>query len=253
MKNLFPGSVFLALGCWVALVAVAPPASAADPFQVAYFQSYPPFSFVEDGRMRGLFVDLLDEAFRRLGVPVLHSGHPWKLAQQRVERGEVDAFVTVPTDERRRYTDVSTEALLVSPFHVFVGAGNPALPKIRAAKSLADLKGLRVVDYTGDGWGTEHLTGLEVTIVAQLDHALQALVSDRADVFVQSAEATRFAIKQLHMHGKIVEVPTTLGSVPFRICLGKNSPHRALLPKIDEAIRAMRRDGKMAEIEAKYR
>jgi polar amino acid transport system substrate-binding protein len=72
-----------------------------------YFR-YPPLSWEVNGKVRGILVDVLNEALQnRMGIKVTHHEFPWKRAQLMVRYGNADRFTTAPTPERREYTDVS--------------------------------------------------------------------------------------------------------------------------------------------------
>lgn len=90
-------------GClWGLLLAASPQAVAVSSLNMVYFDDFAPYSWRdEEGKMRGLMVDVMDRVGLELGVQVHHEGYPWLRAQKLVRAGQADGFVTVPTRARR--------------------------------------------------------------------------------------------------------------------------------------------------------
>jgi polar amino acid transport system substrate-binding protein len=88
---------------------------------IVYFDDYRPFSWKDDkGQMQGILPDILTEVIqKRMGISLEHRGYPWARSQDMVRSGEADAFCTVPTDERRQYANVSSEAVLQNQVTIY--------------------------------------------------------------------------------------------------------------------------------------
>ena len=72
--------------------------------RVGYFDRYWPFSQRgDDGAMTGLLIESLDAIAHSANLLLEHAGYPWARTQAMVERGELDAFCTVPTQGRSEY------------------------------------------------------------------------------------------------------------------------------------------------------
>ncbi|MCP4023872.1 MAG: transporter substrate-binding domain-containing protein, partial [Desulfobacteraceae bacterium] len=94
----------------IAIVLFCTPAFAQKPIKIVYFENFAPFSWKENNQMHGILIDVLTEAIQeRIKIGLLHEGYPWARAQSMVRTGKADAFVTVPTPERRAYTEISSE------------------------------------------------------------------------------------------------------------------------------------------------
>ncbi len=225
---------------------------AQDTLKMVYFDNFLPSSWMENGQMQGILIDVSNEIFNRLNISVTHRGYPWARAQLYVKVGEADAFISVPTPERRTYTEISKEPVIFLTVSLFTKAGNPKIEQLKKVKKVSDLSAFKIVGYIGDGWGKNNLKGMRVQWVPKLDQALSMLKIGRADVLVQSTQVVQYTIKKMGLSDQIVEVSDPLVSVPMHFCIGKKSPFRNRLSQIDETIRQMKRDGVMLKITGAY-
>ncbi len=228
--------------------------SAQEPMKLNYL-NFAPFSWKDaDGRMRGIFIDVHDEALgKRMKISVTHTEYPWRRAQFMVERGEADAFTTVPTPKRRKYAEISGESVVVSDIILFANRENPKVGEFGKIRKISDLKGFRLVDYIGNGWAKKNLTGFDVVWGNGISQVLKALAAGRGDLFIHPVHVTVHNIKKLGLQKQILKIPNVIESVSFNLCIGKKSSHVNILSEFDETIREMRKDGTLQEIYDKYR
>ncbi|HYC05810.1 MAG TPA: transporter substrate-binding domain-containing protein [Azospirillaceae bacterium] len=224
---------------------------AADPvLRLAYFHDFPPFTWEdEQGRMRGMFIDLIDEALqRRVGLRLEHIGRPWARAQAMVRGGEADAFCTVPTPERLAYTIPSAEPVMRAPIRIFTALRGARLADLQAVSGIEGLKGFRIATYAGSGWVRENLVNRDLALVEAPDvaSALKLVARGRADAVVETAPVLRHRMRQLGLEGEITELKPVLDTIPFHLCIAKNSPHLGKLSAFDAAMKTMVKDGTYA-------
>jgi len=245
MKKLF----FLLIIAFIPTTALA-----QSPLKLVYFQNYAPFSWKVNTQMHGILIDVLNEAIEvRMGIPVSHGGYPWKRAQLMVRWNEADAFATVPTPERRAYTEISTEPVVLATITMFIRKGNPEIEELKKVRTVSDLKPFKLGHYIGSGWAKKNLVDLNVSWSPKLDHVLAKLNEGRIDVFVDTSQVVRYNIKKLGYQDRIIELPNIIDSAPFRLCIGKKSSYVNILSKFDEIIKEMKKDGKLQEIYDNYK
>ncbi|GAK59144.1 amino acid ABC transporter substrate-binding protein, PAAT family [Candidatus Vecturithrix granuli] len=252
MKYLKTGIILL---MWIpVLIALSAYAQEGQVMQLVYFNDYAPFSWEnEQKQMQGILIDVLTEALQnRMKISVSHTGYPWKRAQHLVQQGEADAFCTVPTEERRTYTEVSHEPVIVATFTVFVRTDHPKLEQISMIKTLADLKEYTLGHFLGAGWAQQNLEGMDVKWASDLEAVLYNLAKGRFDLHPGASQVVRFTIKQLGLKQQIAEIPTVLDSQPFSLCIGKLSPFVNILPKFDQTLQEMKADGTLQQIYEQY-
>ena len=62
------------------IVCLQLPAGAAVAETLLFYDQYPPFSYKEDNKIKGLFVDVMKKAFARMNTNVEISSYPFKRA-----------------------------------------------------------------------------------------------------------------------------------------------------------------------------
>lgn len=241
------------LGAWAACTRPQVHASASAPLRLVYFDSFAPFSQrQDDGRMGGIFIDIMNELLgRRLGLRLQHEGYPWARAQQMVRQGEADGFVTVPTPERLAYTVASQEWVTQGRFTMFVRRSDLTLrERLNQAQGVESLHGLRLGSYLGNGWVKSRFAGKdwELSFATSRGHALRMLAAGRFDVLVDSSNATQAALKAAGLDEDIVELAPVLESSETRLMLALGSSHVNKLPQIDAMLRRMKSDGSLARL-----
>lgn len=229
--------------------------SETDLMNIAYFNNYPPFSWDNGDGMQGLLIDILTEVFdKRMGIKTSHTGYPWTRAQMLVEQGQADAFCTVPTAERRRYTEVSEELTVLATFTFFVRKGAEINTELSQVQSLNDLKKFRVGHYIGSGWAKKNLKGkvLHLEEAPSLDGVLFMLTAGRVDTVIDTSQVVRYRVKQLGLEGSIEELPQVLDHSPFSLCIGKKSPFVSQLSLFNEHMRELRESDLYTNIVNRY-
>lgn len=221
--------------------------------KIVYFENYPPYSWLENGKMRGMLVDMATEAFeKRMGIKVKHEGYPWERAQQMVKNGEADAFITIPTPDRLEYTIASREPVVIATFKPFTWADNPIIPDVSKARKLSDLKKYKHGTYIGAGWARQKLTGMDVEWFANLDVCLSALKAERFDLIIDSIHVLRYNIKKLGLQKDIVEIPWVVERVPWTLCISKKSDMASSMTEFEKTMKSMRKDGSWRRIINRY-
>lgn len=238
-----------------AILAISTAACGQEKMRMTYFNNFPPFSWsAEDGTMKGILVDVMDELVGTgMGIPLSHQGFPWARAQQMVKEGDADGFVTVPTPARREYTDVGKEDVIMSKMVIFVKKGSGKSGEIRAAKGLSDLKDFSIIDYVGNGWGDRNLEGFKRHLAPKMDNVFQMLVGDRGDLCITDSVVGWYTLKRLGLQDQVEEMPLVLDQVPFVLCVGKGSKFSGVVEKLDAALKEAKAAGKLQEIYDRYR
>jgi len=218
------------------------------------FLEYPPYCWQDsEGQAKGIYIDIIEEVIHdRMEIPVVYHEYSWDVAQQLVKDGMADAFITVPTPERRLYTDISNEPLLSDVSVIFTQRNNEKLNEIKKITSISELKNFQLLDYTGSGWAKENLTDCKIEWLPDMKEVLLELASGKGDIFVQTSLLTKYNIKALNLEDEIIEIPTPLDQIHFNLCIGKNSSYVHILPDFDKIIKEMKEDGTLQKIINKY-
>lgn len=236
------------------LVVGAWPALAGEPLRIVYYENFEPYSWKQDGRTRGILIDVLEEALNhRLGIAVSHESYPWERAQDMVRQGLADAYTTVPTPARLEFSDAGSRTVTNVTFTMFVSASNPRLAELRRVRSLEELKAFTLGAYTGSGWSKKNLVDQNVFWAPRMENVLEMLVNGRFDGFIDVSQAVRYYVAKLGYTGRILELPHVYEASEFNFFIGKKSRHRDLLPRVDAVLDAMHKDGTWQRIHDQYR
>jgi len=221
-----------------------------EPIKLVYFHDFQPYSWEDNHRkMHGILIDILTEALQnRMKIPVIHKGYPWARAQMNVRFGSADAFATVPTDERRRYTNISKTPIVVPKFTIFTNISNPKLNELKKVKSLSDLKTFNLVHYIGSGWAKKNFKDSNIHWLPTMKDALKLLTNKKFDAFIDVSQVIKFNIKKYKYSDRIIEIPNVLDSSSFHFCVGKKSKYADIMPEFDKVINQMIKDGTLQKI-----
>ncbi len=245
----------------ILLFALVSPVLSEEAFFVADdIDAAPYISANTDKKPVGIFYDIIRGALRRMGVSLKYEVFPWKRAQLLVQQKQADALVTIPTPERLEYLVPSQEPVFVMKYKIFTQHENPNLARIKAIKTLADLEGLLIVDYIGDGWAEKNLRQFGVDWSPNLTSACKKIAAHRGDVFLQDEMMVLHAIRNLKDKGvyseldldSIISFDAPVAQIGFHLLIHKESKFLKLLSEFDETIRAMRKDGELEIIRGRW-
>jgi len=227
--------------------------SAEKIFRLSH-DDYKPFHWYDKDTQetKGVFIDMIEEILgNRLGYEIVYTEYPWKRAQLQVHNGEEDAYITTPTPERLKYTEVGEKPLIIMQKAVFTYSNNPKIELLRNIKNFEDLRQFKVLDYLGNGWGKKRLveeTGISPDYSPSIDSVLKKLAAKRGDIFIEDSTIVNYNMRILGLSNEIVELPVVLEATEFKLCVSKKSSFKNDINKIDKIISDMIKDGSLARI-----
>lgn len=217
-----------------------------------------PYNCEPGSERPGYLVDVLREVFAPLGVTVRYRVMPWKRALYETERGRIDAALGAVAGDRGNNI-IGREPLGV----------NETVLVVRRAQGLEyrrpqDLSGLTigvVADYSYDSEGpldrylakraaTED--GIYVVRRQQpLASLLAMLTSNRIDVFPENRYVVVHALAELGYDDDVKLLETGVGDSVY-IAFTPDERGRQRLKLLDQGVRALRADGRLRAIMARY-
>ncbi len=219
-------------------------------------ESYIPYGYEENGAVKGVAVDVVNEAFRRIGYTVELKMLPWTRSLQMVEDGDTDGiFCAFYSDERAVFMDYLKEPLAYEAQYCYTLKDSP----VAFDGTLESLKPYRIGViqdwYYGDAFDEALKNGaFHVESVTDLSINIQKLLDGRIDVIVNPRLSTLYYLKQMKIQDRVVEQ-----AVPFReptaLYLGftkKRLVDPALRRDLEAELAEMKADGTYQEIVDQY-
>lgn len=189
----------------------------------------------------GYFPNLVHELERRTGYKITMTLSPYARIDHELESGLQDCTVVIITKERSRIAKVG-EQVSSHPLGVIARKGVPL-------HSYADLKSLSISvlrgadilpKFDGDSslkkeFDTDYVTGL-----LKISHK-------RVDAVAGSIPTIRFLAQQKGLADTLGD-NLVLNDVPISLQCSNRSKHLADMPKLNQAIKAMRTDGTLDKL-----
>ena len=112
----------MSMSLWMLLVMQA---VAEQPLEIAT-TNFPPFVYEEQGKMKGIDVDILTEVFARMQQPINIRLYPFARAVNMIKEGQADAIFPFGKDaEREQFAHYPSEVLFEMSVSLFVRKDSP--------------------------------------------------------------------------------------------------------------------------------
>ncbi|MGD9200267.1 MAG: transporter substrate-binding domain-containing protein [Chitinispirillia bacterium] len=225
-------------------------------FRLAH-DDYKPYHWLDkNNRSVGIFIDICEEVFKKLGCDVVCTQYPWARAQKEVNEGVDDAYISTPTPIRLKHIVPVEESFVVMDKTLFTYVGHPKIEGLKKIQKLSELKDYKILDYLGNGWAKKTLIdemGFKIDFAPTVDNVLQKLTARRGDVFIEDPKLVHFNAKMLGLSSKIVELPAVFESTNFNLCVSKKSEFKKEIQKISDVLREIKKDGTFDKILQKWK
>lgn len=234
----------------VALVfaSVAP---AVETNMLVVFEDYPPYEYQENGVAKGRNIELIREAFRRMGLVPEFEPRPWKRGIYELKTGEILALASgFKNAEREEFAYFPSEPLFKEEVMVVTRKGSGL-----KVSSLEDLRPLSIGTVRSYVYGKEFdsMTGLNISPSRSNTQLLNRLFENRLDVIIANkAVVSHIAKKTNRLYD--IDFLYEITSEPLYLFFSKAWGERARLlsEKFGEAIKSMKRDGTYSRIESHF-
>lgn len=229
-------------------------ARATSDIEVAIAANNAPFSWREGDVLRGIDVDTVREAAKRLDIDVEFLVYPWKRMMLSVKNGAVDAGATAfYRKDREEFAIYSKIPLRIVQFNAFVHKDSSL-----NYQSPTSLAGLSVSKIRGYAVGSTFDQALEKKIfgvheLSSADKALQMLARKRFEVFVNNEIVTKYRSLKLGLNNviKMLNPPVSSGEKVFLIFSKlKHAPE--FVARFDTVLQSMVYDGTLSSIIQHY-
>ena len=222
-------------------------AESPTPLRLATVDNFPPFSYMENGNLAGIDIDLVHEMARRINISVQIQAYPWARVMSSVKSGEFDgAFAAFETAERQAFC-LYVGVLHVEEFYLFVRKDNAFV-----YTQIPDLYGKRVgIDrgvYVGEAFeravNDGRITLEEVNDMGMIN--IRKLNAGRIDAVIGDLGVMSYHLKLLGLEQRIVALQPIREPTPAYLVLSKLSKLKnkvELQNRMSKALHDMWNDG----------
>lgn len=219
-------------------------------FVLGLDDSFPPMGFRdENGNIVGFDVDIAKEVCNRLGIELKLQPINWDAKEQELNSGKIDCIWNGFTiTEERQKNLLFTEPYMNNRQVLIVNSGSPF-------KTKTDLKGKRLGLQAGssaaDALNSAPDFKAELQEVVEFDDNMMALMDlekGGVDVVLMDEIVARFYIQNKNKQYRVLD--EELAKEDYGIGFRKND--QKLMEKIQDTLREMAKDGKLAEISTKW-
>lgn len=249
MRTLSQLSIHFCLLC--GLILLANVAHAENRKMVIHFEEYPPYEYTEDGEVKGINMDLMKEAFKRMDIKLSFKPMPWKRGVYELQNGGIVCLASgFKTPEREVYTFFPSEPLAMENVVVVTSAVSGV-----EITSLEDLRGLTigVVREYAYGHDFDSMLGLNKIEATSNNQLLKMLLSQRMDVAIMNKAVARFLAKKI---GKLAHIKFIydVNSEPLYLLFSRARGFEAadMARRFSKELKGMREDGTFATIQMRY-
>lgn len=255
LNGLRHGAVFLLASA----IAMSSQAAGNTSIRFAMTESPPLATFAPDtaSRIKGLYPDILDDILtRRMGLKWTGTLVPWKRAQQEVQTGTADIFITVSSEERKTYAIPSSRPVFEEYLHVYTYKDHPKIREIRKIKTADDIRRLGLIPVTniGNNWHQENIDshGIKTRYVPAEESLAKFLAARRADIMIETPLTMDPKIDSLGLAQQVEKTPARFGPISFYLLVGKKSLLSSSMRTLDQAVEQFIRDGTRERLAAKH-
>ncbi len=216
---------------------------------------YPPYQYQEGNEVKGMVVDIVREAFKRLKMDTQIRLNAWPRSLAMVKDGHADAiFTAYKNPERETFLDYSATVLMPQEVVLFVSKDSD-IEYDGNLKSLANYRiGIvRDISY-GSTFDEERMKGTfkKISEATNLEQNVKKFQSGRVDILISNKYTALSMFKQLGLTGQFKELSQTVQSVPSYIAFSKANNLAGLRDRFDTVLQDMMSDGTYQTIVKAY-
>ncbi len=217
--------------------------------------SYPPNEIMENGKLSGVHVDLVEAAARTLNVTVHFRSYPWKRALSMVRQGTADAVTyAARTPEREAYAVFLNGNILSRTTFAFFVLSQKA-HEIRYLGNLEDLRDFRIGTVLGYTYpdAFNRADFLQKDMGALSDEVLlKKLLHNRFDMAIGDQAIMRYLLHRMKCPEKVTFLKPNFTPIPSYIAFSRAAGREKLAERFARALTALRKAGDVEKIRTRY-
>ena len=227
-----------------------PVAFAEGPVRLVTF-SFPPYIYAEAGKPAGVLVEVVNEAFTRMGQPIFIEIMPTGRAWNMYVSGVVDGSFTMKMTAERKTTMLFTRVPLVTQDYVFFARKGSGIRFNGDLASVADFRIGSTISLTyGEKFDRAVKSGVikKVEPLPTLEQNFRKLLADRVSLVISSRLVALDVLKSMNLLDQVEVAGPPIESLPAYLVFKLDAEHEEIAKKFDQAMGAMQKDGTIARI-----
>ncbi len=247
----------LTFSFWLILMVITSTMYAAEIKTVHFVEesNWPPFTPNVEGKVtHGLSYELMKEIFSRLNIEVELELFPQKRMLYYLEKGLRDGATVISKNaERMKYIDYSESIFLKLGLLYYRSNREPPLEW----QTYSDLSGLTIGIIAGHNYGNEFNDAvkknkIQVETVISIENNFKKIIRNRIDALLCIQLTAQSLLKNPEYQGKIIPASKPYYEKNYYIGFSKFTKAKVLIPKVNQVIRQMKKDGSLKRILAQY-
>ncbi len=215
---------------------------------------FPPFSYEENGIIKGMDVDTVKEMAKRLNIDVKIELKPWKRVLTLTELGKRDgAFSCFKTADRQKFA-LYTAPVNYSTYSIFVKKG-----KEFNFTSITDLYGKFFGKNRGLAVSEEFDKAVKegkISVAEVSSNLVDLAMLNRYELFVDNLLLTQYQLKKKNLIGQIRPLPKPVtkarGAYLIISKVAAIKDKESLVKKMTRVLKEIHSDGTIQKIQDKY-
>lgn len=218
------------------------------PVMQFFCQDFPPFTYEEEGVLKGPFIDIAHHLARRIDVEAEILLLPWRRALQRARLGEGQVLLAIGWSLERSSWLYYSDPLVETEYGFFVRRADPLL-----YLGPVDMKGYTVSVYGPSNTSqrlkelVEGFSDIEIDLLPDDTAAFQNLAQGRVDAVFSNRDVGFVMARRLGIASRI-RYAGRAQSLSYYIGFLKEEVSLSLFRRCNEALRAMKEDGSLEKI-----
>jgi len=216
---------------------------------------YPPYEFLEDGEVKGVAVEIVQEVFKRMSMPINIALYSWDRSLDMIKKGAADAIFTIfKNPERETFLDYSHEVLIPQVVSLFVTKdSNIVFDGDLNKLSMYTFGVVHKVSYGSifdDAVKNGVIQSIETSETGEEN--MKKLLQGRCDILVSNRYGALDIVKRMNNMDQVKELTPAIQSVPSYIAFSKKRCLTSLRDEYDIILKNMKDDGTYNKIITTY-
>ncbi len=207
---------------------------------------YPPYEYKENGKIKGIVVNIVRESFRRLKQPIKIKILPWVRGISYIKDGKIDGLFTMfKNHKREKFIDYHNEVLMPQIVSLFI----LKTTNIQWNGNISELAKYRFGGKRGFSYGKDFDNAIKNKIITKIEYVdyiernVRKLLMKRFDIMINDKYTALYSFKKIGVLNHIKVLSPNIQYVPSYLGFSKKRKLTTIIDKFDVVLVQMKKDG----------